>query len=104
MDMEDVFQLLGVIAFAVLVTLGATLVYGWILVKLWFWFMVPIFHLAPLRLVEAIGIMVLLGFLRYEFDPARSKESMTEAWKRSGVNLLMSFVSLGFGYIVHRFM
>lgn len=36
---------------------------GFVFSKLWLWFIVPIFHIKPLRVFEAIGIILLLNLL-----------------------------------------
>lgn len=46
----------------------STIIYGFILLKLWLWFIVPIFELEPLRIIEAIGISSIVNFLSYKFN------------------------------------
>ena len=47
----------SIVATVVALVLGA-IIGGFVLSKLWVWFMVPIFDLNPLRIVEAIGLKI----------------------------------------------
>ena len=37
---------------------------GFVFSKLWLWFIVPTFQMQPLRVVEAIGIIFLINFIK----------------------------------------
>lgn len=49
--------------FSIILAVPITMWQGFILAKLWLWFAVPIFGLAPLAFVPAMGLCVLIGFL-----------------------------------------
>jgi hypothetical protein len=55
---------LGIFALVVLYIVGSTIFNGWVLAKLWNWFMVPIFGFKPLTIITAIAISTVFSFIR----------------------------------------
>lgn len=51
---------------------------GWVLTKLWAWFIVGAFGADPLRLVDAIGISLVVGYLTtdYPFPSGKPAEAV----------------------------
>ena len=83
----------------------APIINAFVFVKLWAWFIVPTFHQNPLRLVEAIGIMFLINFIKTK----RSKDSDNEDfWKEFGKNIGFIILTAAFallsGWIVKAFL
>lgn len=78
---------------------------GFVIMKLWAWFVVPIFEQNPLRVVEAIGLMFLINFVRLKRDKGADAD---EFWSEFGANLIFVILSSGFallsGWIVQSFM
>ena len=79
-----------------------TLLQSFVLVKLWVWFIVPVFGLPILTIVPAIGLRLIVGYLT--FHNIYSKDT------RSGGEKLYNYLSMGTfypllvllsGYIVH---
>jgi membrane protein CcdC involved in cytochrome C biogenesis len=75
--------------------------HGFVLVKLWLWFIVPIFHLPVLSLVPAIGVGMVMSFLTHqtsdckeiEEDPEkRVIKSMVTAFTRPLLTLLFAWL------------
>lgn len=99
--MENFGKLTTVLLFMTL----APIINGFVFVKLWFWFIVPTFQMNELRIVEAIGIMMLIGFVRHEKD---QKESNTDFWKDFLESIiyviLIALSGLGLGWLVNQFM
>jgi len=52
----------------VLAMIISPIISGFVIVKLWAWFIVPTFEVNPLRIVEAIGIMLLINYLKAKRD------------------------------------
>lgn len=78
---------------------------GWVLATLWRWFIMPLFEVPALTLLEAIGLCLIVGYLTVNFTQAKdereSTEKVADALTRSFVYPL---VVLGVSYVVHRFM
>jgi len=77
---------------------------GFIFTQLWLWFIVPTFHLQPLRIVEAIGIMFLFNYVTTK----PKKEAEQNFWTAFKFNMAFIVVAAVFvllvGYIVSLFM
>ncbi len=92
--------------FAFLSTLFfAPIVYGFVFCKLWGWFIVSTFELNPLRIIEAIGIMFFINFIK-----AQSKEfkpSSSDFWEVLGEVIMeiiiYALLALFMGWIAHLF-
>lgn len=81
---------------------------GWVLCKLWAWFVIPTFALPPLHVAVAIGLMVVVAMFK-GFRPAPKTPSQTtgEVIASMGSSILISvvgpFLSLLTGWIVKQF-
>ncbi len=83
---------------------------GWVLMKLWAWFVVPLFRLPALTLLPAIGLSLVVSFLTFQVPPftpspepdAKQNTTNLEALGEAMVNRPL-FV-LGFGWVVHLLM
>ena len=96
----------SVIATVVALVLGA-IIGGFVLSKLWVWFMVPIFDLNPLRIVEAIGLTFIVGYMTK--DPIESNKTLEgpfldELLKAFLQTLVMAAGFLFIGWIIQLFM
>jgi hypothetical protein len=73
--------------------LGFTLVpmeYGWVLCKLWAWFIVPHFHTEPLPFITALGVWLTVTFLTATIPRSRETNTgvSTEELSRRGLAVL----------------
>lgn len=88
----------------VLAMIIGPIVYGFVILKLWGWFIVPIFEVEPLRLVEAIGLMFIINYIRAKRDKEADKYKF---WEQFANNILFLFLMSGFallsGWIVSLF-
>lgn len=73
----------------VLGIVASTFINGFVFSKLWFWFIVPIFHMQPLRVVEAIGIMFFITFIRANPNKELGGSNFWEAFAK---DLMFTFV------------
>jgi hypothetical protein len=81
------------------------IVSGFVTMKLWFWFMVPIFGMNPLRLVEAIGLMFLINYLKFRKTKPTDKDKFWLEFTESIITvILIAAVALFSGWIVQKFM
>jgi len=79
---------------------------GWVMTKLWAWFVVPVFGLPALGLAAAIGLSLTIGFFTYQYsDTVQEKRKGYAATAYPlGVVFLYPAVLLGIGWIVTLFM
>jgi hypothetical protein len=84
------------------------IVHGYVLVKLWVWFIVPTFGLASLSLVKAIGVNLLVSFLmaRVDTEDFNKKEDNLEPliMKFLWQLVIVPLFYLLFGYVVSLWM
>ena len=64
--------------FALLVI--SSLLRGFVLVKIWGWFIVPLFHLPVLTLLPAIGLALVVGFMTYQYQYSKD-ERCGSTWR-----------------------
>ena len=100
--MENFGKFTTIVLFIIL----APIVNGFVVVKLWHWFIVPTFEMNELRIVEAIGIMIFVQYVRAKKTNTDKEEG--EFWENllKGIVLLalMAGLALFFGWIVQMFM
>lgn len=94
---------LGLVAMAIALIPVTIMLNGWVLTKLWAWFMVTGFGVAPLRLSIAIGIAMMVTYLTHQNDGNYARKEGTKWWHSIVFVLLKPLVTLVFGYVVHVF-
>jgi hypothetical protein len=77
-----------------------TVWYGFVLSIMWGWFVVPVFHVAPLRIPFAIGLAYIVQWLTHQ---TRKTEDEPELGELLYMALLKPLVLLGCGWIVTWF-
>ena len=82
-----VFGIIGVVA-------GLSILRAWVLIKLWGWFIVPVFHLPDLNIPLAIGLCLVVGM----FTATMKSEKVN--WLGA---ILAPFITLFMGWIVKSF-
>jgi len=96
----EIFAVLGVIVMAVVGIGVFSLWNGYVLTVLWRWFMVPVFNLPILSLPVAIGISLVIGLLTQQYQSIPEDDR----FKPFVYSILVPFVALAMGWIVHLFM
>lgn len=76
---------------------------GFVLLKLWAWFVVPVFGLPKLSLAYAIGIGYTAWALLGTYDSASTEEAKKAPWRTLGMALLRPGVLLLCGWAVKFF-
>ena len=109
-DEETAQTILGVavLPFFLTTIVVSPIVRGWVLCKLWSWFIVTTFGAAPLHIVPAIGLMAVAAFIVNLPIPKTDRKEKDE-WgltmlKAVVFSLLIPLASLGFGWVVKCFM
>jgi len=89
----------------ILCTIATTIWRGFVITHLWAWFVVSTFGLAPLTIVQAIGLSLIVAFLTFQYIHDSDKENFAE--KLVGA-MVFSFIwpamCLLIGYIVQLFL
>ena len=89
-------------SFFITVIVGAILS-GFVLMKFWAWFIVPIFSLPTLTVVQAIGLGFIIRWLTHEKEVDEDKDFVEIL-----IMSLKGIVSLGvaffMGWIIHLFL
>ena len=89
----------------VLTMIISPIIKGFVFSKLWFWFIVPTFQMQPLRIVEAIGIIFLIDFIRAKRDKEAAKDDFWETLANNMVFIvLVAAFALFSGWIVTLFL
>ena len=89
----------------VLAMIVGPIIKGFVFSKLWLWFIVPIFQIQPLRVVEAIGIMLLFNFISVKISKKSVEDDFWEVYRLYVVSsIIVSVFALLFGWIIKLFM
>lgn len=70
----EILAAFGLICLIPLLVVGGTIWCGYVGSKLWIWFVVPQFGLAPLSINTAIGLSVLIGLYSSQRAEPKDKE------------------------------
>jgi len=89
----------------VLAMIISPIINGFVFSKLWLWFIVPTFQMQPLRVVEAIGIIFLINFIRAKRNKEVDKDKFWETFATKMVFIvLMAGFALLSGWVVTLFL
>jgi hypothetical protein len=90
------------IIFMVIILLFSFYFEGYVVMKLWDWFVIPTFGLPKLSIYTAIGIMLLMGLLTHQSDIKKMLEERTtkEKWLAFALLFLRPAMFLFIGYVV----
>lgn len=91
-----VSMFVGIIALMIFATVWR----GYVLSILWGWFAVPILHLPPLTIAQAIAVSLLAGMLSHQYVPTKDKET----WQPAFFSFVFPAVSLAMGWIVKSYL
>jgi len=96
----------GVLVALIIGTILSTAVNGWALMTLWGWFVIPVFGLPSLSIVQAIGVALVVSFLTKHTDTSvQQKRSTGEAIGfLVGSSFFLPVITVAIGYVVHQFM
>ena len=93
------------------------LINGWVLEVIWGWFMVPIFNLPAITIVEAMGLSLVVSFTFFFNNILDIMKAKASDVKKSNDSefldrvildivfiILYSVLTLGIGYLIHLMM
>ncbi len=101
---DQIFGCIGVMISVVLVSVVGAIINGWALSTLWGWFIVPVFDLPILTIIQAIGISLILGYITSK-EPKHSddRKSSDRIIESTAHTLATPLFSVGIGWIVLQF-
>lgn len=88
----------------VLAIIMAPIINGFVFCKLWLWFIVPVFDLPQLRIVQAIGISLLLHFCLFKKPGDQKDDFWKELYSTIFFVVFLSGFTLLSGWIVTLFL
>ena len=103
-DVRPGFIMLLVL-FAILLIPVSAIIRGLVLCKLWAWFIMPQFHLEPMRIPFALGLALIVGFLTHQNVDCEPQKASATA-KFVGVvaqSIFLPLAVLVFGWIYTLF-
>lgn len=80
-----------------------TIFRGFVLSKLWLWFVVPL-GVVQISIVHAIGFSLVLGFLSLKNNNAEKAKDRAERAGQFFGHMVTPLFAWGFGAIIHSFM
>lgn len=89
------------VPFFVVFSMTNTIIYGYVLTKLWAWLVIPIFNAEPISLIAAMTIALIAGMLQHPYTGRHEKEnegSVEKIWYLIAM-LSRPWLYLLFGYI-----
>lgn len=101
---DQLASCVGVLNLVVMQIVVTAILNGWVLMIMWGWFIVPLFELPALRVVEAIGVSMVISMLTVKHEYKEDKHKTTE----DRVSLVVAMLSYPvivvlIGWIVHQF-
>lgn len=101
-------KIIGIITSFTILTFLSAIWSGFVLCKLWAWFIIPTFGLPALSVGVAIGIALLINYLTAQplsnSKQDNGKSASEKLWEAILVPLLRPAISLLFGWIVTLFL
>lgn len=91
----------GVVVFVGVFIVALSVFNGWILSNLWNWLIAPTFSVRELSIPQAVAVMITLRFA--SIDSAKESSQEGKFWARLTANIFVSFVVLGFAYLLRSY-
>lgn len=89
----------------VLALIAAPIINGFVVMKLWGWFVVPTFEIHQLRLVEVIGLLFIVNFIIIGYKKTDPEEKPWEEFAKRIIFLIFAAAFMLFsGWLVSKFM
>jgi len=84
-----------------LAVVPSTLLRGYVVSKLWLWHVVPVFHLAPISVSQAISVSLIFSVLTYHYTPDEKKRSAEEIIGMLLAPFATNILLLFMGWFIH---
>ena len=99
--------LLGAISFLFLGWLYGIFAYGFVIIKLWAWFVVPVFHPeVTFGIMQASGLFMFIRFITidHKMPVTNPDEELKDKIGRVMLPILLPWAALFFGRLLHTLM
>lgn len=100
MKNDTLLGCLGLLTLMLILGIIGMLIGGWAFMLLWSWFVVPIFELPRLTLVQSIGLVLVITFFRYPLQKQEKQEMADYVGQIIGVSIVSPLIFLGLGRII----
>ena len=98
---DKILGCIGLLVITILVSIIASVINGWVPTVLWGWFIVPVFSLPALTIVQAIGVALIITFLTRHSISSDSSKDWTEAIGSAfGMSIVYPLITLVIGRIL----
>lgn len=102
----------GILITVIMSLVFTTIIYGFVLCKLWIWFVVPTFGLQPLTIIQAIGLSYIISFFTGKNNLFKKGNNIDDTEDDNTMAMLVllflpltySGVVLFIGYLISLFM
>lgn len=93
------------ILISLIISIPTSIWSGFVLTKLWLWFIVPVFALAPLAIVPAIGLAIVVSYLTLHVPYQKEQPSYGGLLGHQiSSGIIHPLFALLVGWCVHQFM
>lgn len=90
----------GKFCFSIILSVLTLYISGFVFIKLYEWFIMSLFQLPKITLVQALGIMLFIGYLNPNARKLQEKSSIKEYGEKFLNFILIATITLVFGYIL----
>jgi hypothetical protein len=98
-------KIIGYITTTILLLVFVTVLRGFVLAKLWAWFICSTFGLHPLTLPQAVGICGIIGYFSTKVDGKKDERKWTEIMGQAlGGSIGLACMCLLLGWITKLFL
>lgn len=98
-------ETLGKITLVLIALFVNPVIRGYTFAKLWLWFIVPTFHMNPVRIAEAIGVLLVFGVMAAKKEELGKRENLLEVVLESILcTVFLSGFALITGMIIKLFL
>lgn len=70
--------------------------------NLWAWFIVPLFDVPELTLIQAAGLALVVGYLTRNYNTAKGEDDTKKVVTNTVMLMLSPWLTLLIGYIIHN--
>jgi len=98
--MKYIIVFIGVIAIIISAILYSVFMWGLVLYKFWYWFLLPIFtELPEITYLMAVGLMLFIGLFQSHFSISIKDKYLKKSYEY--LNLLTPIITLSIGWFIH---